>query len=292
MSMLLISGEYRITGTAPDGDSVRFYADDPSLWAQVGGAHPVHVNAAGGAQLRLDAIDALETHFAVEGATVHQPLALAHAARDALLTWVGFTRVDRDGSDPETVTGSDPASVRGYVLTGAADDYGRCIAFAGRGAAPAGGPRVHVTPEMVRATANHELLATGLAYPTYYRGLYPDLRLTFTAAVEQARAGAGLWPQDTTQSGLPVRSLAQLQESGVVLPKLFRRLTTWLALNGGDPSLSGFPAYLDAQGDKLYILPTGHYTGLSTVVEVSADTPGRGSVRLTYRPEDLLFDEK
>ena len=29
MPMLVIAGEYRIVGAAPDGDSVRFYPDDP-----------------------------------------------------------------------------------------------------------------------------------------------------------------------------------------------------------------------------------------------------------------------
>ena len=35
MPLLLIKGEYRVLGNAPDGDTVRFYADDPALWARV-----------------------------------------------------------------------------------------------------------------------------------------------------------------------------------------------------------------------------------------------------------------
>ena len=47
-------------GAAPDGDSVRFTPTDPRAWARAGVA--ARVNATGGAQLRLDGIDAHETH--------------------------------------------------------------------------------------------------------------------------------------------------------------------------------------------------------------------------------------
>jgi hypothetical protein len=44
--------------------------------------------------LRLEAIDALETHYSRTGAS--QPLSLGHAARDEVLKWVGFTSVTHD----------------------------------------------------------------------------------------------------------------------------------------------------------------------------------------------------
>ena len=94
MPMLCLAGTFRIRGSQPDGDSVRFFPDDPALWARVPGAPAVRTNAAGGAQLRLDAIDALETHYSPPAsAPRHQPLALAHAARDELLDWLGFREV-------------------------------------------------------------------------------------------------------------------------------------------------------------------------------------------------------
>ena len=51
------------------------------------------------------------------------------------------------------------------------------------------------------------------------------------------------------------------------MPKLFRRLVDYLRL--GDPSLAGFPAFLDQDADKFFILSTGHSTtGLDAVVDV------------------------
>ena len=55
MPFLLIRGRDRILGAAPDGDSVRFYPDDPESWNRLGALareHEVRPNPTGGAQLR------------------------------------------------------------------------------------------------------------------------------------------------------------------------------------------------------------------------------------------------
>ena len=78
MAMFLIAGSFRITGAQPDGDSIRFTPNDPSQWDLITGPNKVKRNASGSAQLRMDAIDTLETHYG--SPRTHQPLALAHAA--------------------------------------------------------------------------------------------------------------------------------------------------------------------------------------------------------------------
>ncbi|WP_405721831.1 nuclease [Streptomyces sp. NBC_01537] len=289
MPMLLIKGSYRVKGSQPDGDSIHFTPDDPAQWDLVGGAHPVKRNAAGTAQLRLDAIDALETHYARTGPRQHQPLPFAHAAAEELLHWLGFSGIQR--SSNETVTTSIPDTVPGFVLTRGADLHGRCVALAGRGSPPgAGGTGIHVDVPLLETTANHHLLAAGLAYPTYYRNLFADLRTALTAAVHEARAAEpakGLWPSDVTTTGAKIFGLSSLTDDVVILPKLFRRLVDYLHL--GDPSLSGFPAFLAQAQDRFFILSTGHSTtGLDAVVEV---TNGQ-TVRMTHPAEDLVFDEE
>jgi len=82
--------------------------------------------------------------------------------------------------------------------------------------------------------------------------------------------------------------MSTLTDSAVLLPKLFRRLADYLQLNDGDPSLDGFPAYLEEREDRLFILSTGQWTGFDTVVKVT----NGNTVRLTHDPEDLVFDEK
>ncbi|WP_020123155.1 hypothetical protein [Streptomyces canus] len=286
MTMLLINGSFQITGTQPDGDTIHFTPNDPTEWALVGsGGRAVKHDVLGRATLRLDAVDALETHYGPS--RVHQPLHFAHAARDELQTWLGFTNVQQ-GPD-ETVTAATPATVPGFILTNGADIHGRCVALIGRGT-PEGpsGTDVNVDADLLRTTANHHLIATGLVYPTFYRSLFPSLRAELTAAVRQARTAPaqGLWPSDTTTTGAKVTGLSSLTEDVVILPKLFRRLVDYLQLDNG--SLTCFPAYLAGVQDRFTIASTGkRCTGLNNVVEV---TNGQ-IVRMTQAPEDLVFEE-
>nr|BFD86758.1 nuclease [Streptomyces sp. Xyl84] len=286
MTMLLINGSFQVEGTQPDGDTVHFTPTDPNTWELLGTrGHAVKHDALGRATLRLDAIDALETHYGAN--RVHQPLRFAHAARDELLGWLGFEDV-RQGPD-ETVTATAPATVPGSVLTSGADVHGRCVCLVGRGEGEGpGGVEVDVDAVLLRTTANHHLLTAGLVYPTFYRSLFPSLREELTAAARQARTapGQGLWPSDVTTAGAKVTALSSLTDDVVILPKLFRRLVDFLQL--GTLSLTCFPAYLAGVQDHFTVLSTGRRcTGLHTVVEVTDDR----TVRMTQPPEDLVFDE-
>ena len=109
MAMFLIAGSFRITGAQPDGDSIRFTPYDPAEWDLITGPNKVKRNHGGAAELRLNAIDALETHYGIS--RTHQPRDLAHAAAAELLDWLGFSNVVR-GQD-ETVTSSTPETVAG-----------------------------------------------------------------------------------------------------------------------------------------------------------------------------------
>lgn len=286
MPLTVIRGQYRIEHTEPDGDSVRFYPTDPQAFRTAGIA--ARVGAGGGVQLRLDAIDALETHYSPRtagGSPLHQPLRYGHAAGARLLHLLGFSHVQRDG---ERVTAATPERTDGHILTRFADKYGRPVAFAYAGpAAEADLAQVHLDPDRLRGSTNYQLAAAGLVYPTYYSKLYPDLRGALSAAVGAARARqSGLWAHDATNSGAKITDAGVLTDQAVLLPKLFRRLVDYLALGHGDVSLAGFADYLAVQDDRLFVLSTGHATGLDTLVAVDQQT-----VRLTNPPEDLVFIE-
>jgi hypothetical protein len=286
MPMLCLAGAFHVTGTEPDGDSLRFRPTDPAEWTKVPGPHQVHTNATGAAQLRADAIDALETHYTPTGGhTLHQPLELGHAAAAELLAWLGFKGVVRSG---ETVTAVDQDDRPGFILTRGADVYGRCVALIGRGAAPgASGQSINVGLPLLRKTVNHHLITTGLTYPTFYTNLYVDLRAELAKQAAAARAaGKGVFANDRTQKGVTVKSVDTLTDTAVILPKLFRRLADYLHLNGDDPSLAGFSAFLAQQDDELWVIPTGQKTGFDTVVSVSGQT-----VKLKQLPEQLVFEE-
>ncbi|MGW7517645.1 thermonuclease family protein [Streptomyces sp. NPDC054796] len=285
MPMLVIKGEYRVVGASPDGDSVRFYPDNPDQWRKVPGR--IRHNRSGGAQLRLDAIDALETHYRPEhGRELHQPREFGDKGAASLLGWLGFEDVERD--ERGIVTSARPEHSPGYVLTRGADKYGRCVALAGRGDAPGrSGDDIVVDADLLKETVNHHQIAEGLAYPTYYRKLFVDLREALTAASDAAReAGKGLWPGDDTQRGAKIQGVDSLTEDAVLLPKLFRRLADYFALNDGDVSLAGFKDYLEQREDRLFIISNGQSTGFGTVVDVTDST-----VRMNRPPTDLVFEE-
>jgi endonuclease YncB( thermonuclease family) len=286
MPLNLIKGMYRLAHSEPDGDSVHFFPDNPAAFTSL---HlNAHLGSGGAAQLRLDAIDALETHYTptAHGArTMHQPLELAHAAGARLLDLLGFTDVVRDG---ETVTSANPDAAPGYILTRFADKYGRPVSLAYAGTTG----QADLTPvftdvTMLHGSVNYQLLAEGLVYPTFYSQLYPDLRADLTAAASNARnAKAGVWASDATTTGATITTLTDLTDQLVILPKLFRRLAEYFALGAGSISLDGFAAFMSSHNDRLYVISDAHATGFDNVVTVDGQT-----VRLDTDITDLIFLE-
>lgn len=290
MPLVLIEGHYEVVGAAPDGDSVKFYPGKKTDWKLVRG-RAVRSNLRGGAQLRLDAIDALETHYTPPHSpfgTTHQPKDGAQSAANAALEWLGFRDVTRGPN--EIVSDAKPKQVPGYIFTRFADTYGRCVAFAFKGKHRGQtGDELFFDEATLQNSLNYFLLAEGHAYPTYYSQLYVDLRRALTKAADSARhARKGVWAKDKTTSGYEVpEQLSALQSTAYILPKLYRRLIDYVALNGGDTSLEGFEAYLGERDDRLFVLSEGQKTGFDTVVATEGQT-----VRLTKPVDDLVFEEK
>src|SRR5512132_1769879 len=69
---------------------------------------------------------------------------------------------------------------------------------------------------------------------------------------------ARVWRSDRSRSGLVVRGQTDLEQSGVIFPKLFRRLTEYLRRRGGE--LSEFPPWLELTREQVLELPTTNVT--------------------------------
>ena len=106
----LLRGTVQVVGYEPDGDSIRFRADNSQHWNTVGN---VRRNSRNDAQLRLEGIDTLETH--VQGIH-HQPLDLALPARDRLLRLLGITGVQYEPPPRELRVASANDGKRATVL--------------------------------------------------------------------------------------------------------------------------------------------------------------------------------
>ncbi|MDQ3802365.1 MAG: nuclease [Acidobacteriota bacterium] len=285
MPFKVIKGTFHVRGYSPDGDSIRFRPDDLDLILDLPGPPP-DPNPRNHVQLRLEAIDSLETHFTPRGGSaLNQPLALAHASTDRLLDFVGIT--DVEWNDARTlVTGANDGT-RGYILSRSVEKNGRPVAFVYAGDPPeADGDDVMLEEGRLRDSFNYAALAEGLAYPTYYRGLFSDLRDAMTAAAEEARnGGRGVFAEDRTNEGFRASNLSSITRRHVILPKLFRRLSEYMV---NFDTAVGFKRKLEQSREPVLDLRTSNFTHFDTFVEQANNSD---EISLTRLPEELVFDE-
>jgi hypothetical protein len=277
MPFTLIQGTYHVKNYKPDGDSVRFGALNDANWDKLSGR--VDINARGHAQLRLEGIDTLETHF--QG--THQPLGLATKALDFLLHEL---KIESAEFDPLMLNVTDAEDgTPGYILSRTAEKNGRPVAFAFAGDPPRpDGSEVFLDVKLLKKSVNYKSLLEGLAYPTYYGGLFPDLRAAMSAAVAKARSvPREIWTVDVTQKGFAVPDLQAIVDKHVILPKLFRRLVEFL--RGGGP-VSGFKVFLEKRQEPITIISTAHFTHFDTIIEVTGN-----KVKMLQPPENVVFNE-
>jgi len=232
MPFTLIKGTFHVVGYQPDGDSIRFQADQRENWDALDGPS-VELNARGHAQLRIEAIDTLETHY--KG--FHHPKKFANRATKFLLKGLGIKKV-KFGSSGITVISAEDGT-RGYILSRKAEKNRRPVAFVFAGdAAEADGAEVFLNGARLEQSLNFKTAQAGLAYPTYYKGLFPDLRKEITDTVVAAhKAKAGLWPRDKTNTGTDVTGIGAVTTRDVILQKLFRRIVSYMG-DGG--TIAGF----------------------------------------------------
>jgi endonuclease YncB( thermonuclease family) len=275
-----VRGRILVVGYAPDGDSVRFVPDRLTTLRGLENGERLEPNEDDGSvQLRLDAIDAPEKDFQGEA----QPLALP--ARDALLTRIGFT--DVGFSEGETVESATPTELPAAIASSLVEVNGRPVALLYTGADAerfADRADVEVDDALVDVSVNAEQTRNGLAYITVYSTTPENVRARFVALGRAARdAGGPVWAADRS-GGFTLRTHADVgPEGALVLPKLFRRATDFLASD----SEQTFDAWLADQGeDDDPVEVDGRRTTLSDLVTQEGD-----EVRLTADPLALVFIE-
>jgi endonuclease YncB( thermonuclease family) len=220
---LAVAGELVIVGDEPDGNSVRFRADDLSRWTRIEEQRrPVTLAADGTTQLRLEGVDAPEARL---GGTA-QPLGVE--VREALLARLGFSGVEYAAPGSNRVVAATPATVRAVILTRMVETTGRPVSYllldGGIGGSPADGSTVALDQALLERTVNAWLLRQGLVYLLLYGSNPPQQRAWLQAMAAAARtAGTGVWMQDVTEV-FKLDGPASIGPSGqLVFPKLFRR---------------------------------------------------------------------
>lgn len=161
MPFTLITGTFHPEKGVPDGDSVRFEADDLDLLRTL---EDVEIKADDTVQLRYEGIDAVEKNA--------KP-ADAKAAVTANLRALG-------------TNAKSPKPTRGYILTRMADANGRPVSFVYAGEPEEeDGASIMLKTERLMGSVNYGLVRSGMAYPVFYETLFKELRDVLDAAYEQ-----------------------------------------------------------------------------------------------------------
>ena len=261
MPFKLIKGRFHPKAGRPDGDSVRFLANDLNLWQDLRRRVVLGTGTRtrDTVQLRFEGIDSIEK-AAIEP--------LATQSRDNMLDVIGF---DRD-TNPEP---------RGFVLSRMADTHGRPISFLFLGGTSRkDGSDVFLDETMLRDSVNFRQLRDGFAYPLYYNTLFASLREELTVALADARShNRGYWPTDGTGEGVRVQRKEDLDDIPPIWPKIWRRLEKYLRNQTG---LSKFVRFLEDGNERVDILSTMEEQGMHDLVKVQGNR-----VWLTEPPENI-----
>ena len=285
MATTWIRGKLAVIGYQPDGDSVRFIPDDVSTFKRLDHSDRLDPSKKDGSvQLRLDAIDAPETHYEDEAQALGLP------ARDTLLAALGFTGLTYDADT--TVTAATPEQVPAAIAASLLEEYGRPVSllYTGDAAAQhADGDTVTLDDALVDASVNAEQTRNGRTYLTLYTSTPEQVRSRFVALAQGVGAGGSspeagsVWAADRS-GGFTLRTQDDIGPNGqLLLPKLFRRATDYLRAK----SSQTFVEWVAAQGeDDDPVEYQGKRTTLSALLRQDGD-----QVSLTASILDLVFVE-
>jgi hypothetical protein len=226
-------GSVLIKGKSPDGDSIRFVPNNLDTLRGLPGGGRIRPSLADGSiQLRLDAIDAPETHYAGQ----RQPL--ADVARDELLAFTGFHDVTYD--DSGTVSSSEPDRRTALIASKLVETHGRPVVYlfpTPRQIDPplewGEGDKVTLDENVLVHTVNAHMVSTGRAYITLYTSTPPELRRYLTDLAQVASSlDETVWAADHSRRFTLIDRDSIGEGGALILPKLFRRATDYLTARG------------------------------------------------------------
>jgi endonuclease YncB( thermonuclease family) len=221
----VIHGQFVIQDKSPDGDSVRFIANDPELYQFLHRSERINPSPTDNSvQLRFQAVDAPEVHYGRDA----QPL--GDESRDYLLKVMGFKKIQFSGNK---VTSAKPDSIPGAILSQAVERNGRPVAYALLEKEIDGledGESVNLTAELLRKTLNFKLLEQGFAYLNLYSSVPLVHRGVLQTVTRTARSEKlGIWAVDRTPNFTLDDITSITPPTGqLIYPKLFRRCVDYL----------------------------------------------------------------
>ncbi|GAB4500068.1 MAG: nuclease [Anaerolineales bacterium] len=274
----VIAGTFHVKGFQPDGDSIRFQANKPEHWDFFQWATAAD-KASKKKQLRIESIDALETHY--EG--FHQPRPFALAALETLLEMLNITDVTYSLAVTQIVDANDGKA--GFIASADVDRFGRPVSYIfAKNAKLTDGAVMDSETLPIENSINFQLAREGLVYPTFYTTTDRAFAEKIRAVVSRARkTKRGIWSIDKT-SDFTLWDIRTLEEDILLVPKIFRRLVNFFE-NYSD--LGKLEEYMTKQRDNLVLWDGTKKKSLADLMTFS----GR-RIRMKTPVEDILFSPK
>ncbi len=274
----VIKGSFHVSGYSPDGDSIRFQADKQKHWDFFEWKQEKKRDRKK-KQLRLEAIDAVETHYQES----HQPRSFGFAALEVLLEMLNIKNVVYNIATTKITSAEDGTA--GFIASPSLDMYARPVSLVFPGDVHLeDGHELSASDLPLDSSVNLRLLKLGLVYPTFYSSMQQELINKFSKITKKVRKDRiGVWALDKTHD-FTLWNKDTIQNDIVILPKLFRRLTSFFIRRSSYDELY---SYLKKSRDKVLIRSTGEKKKLHEIIEID----GR-QVRFLEKPEDLIFNPK
>ncbi len=274
----VVAGTFHVKGFQPDGDSIRFQADKPENW-DFFAWETVADKAAKKKQLRVESIDAMETHYA----GYHQPRPFAIAALESLLELLNIKSVVYSLSITQIVDADDGKS--GFIASATTDRFGRPVSYLfPKNAKLTDGAVIDSAALPIEDSINFQLAREGLVYPTFYTSTDRVFAEKIRAVVARARkTKRGIWSIDKTPD-FTLLDIRALQEDILLMPKLFRRLVSFFD-NYSD--FGKLEEYMKKQRDNLVMWDGTKKRSMADLMKIS----GR-RIQMKTPVEDILFSPK
>jgi endonuclease YncB( thermonuclease family) len=274
----VVAGTFHVKGFQPDGDSIRFQANKPENWDFFQWETEA-LKASKKKQLRVESIDALETHY--EG--YHQPRPFALAALESLLELLNIKSVTYSLSVTQIVDADDGKA--GFIASATTDNFGRPVSYLfPKNAKLNDGDVMDSATLPIEDSINFQLAREGLVYPTFYTTTDRVFAEKIRAVVARARkTKRGIWSIDKTPD-FTLLDIRALQEDILLMPKLFRRLVGFFD-NYSD--FGKLEEYMKKQRDNLVLWDGTKKKSMADLMKIT----GR-RIQMTTPVEDILFSPK
>ena len=274
----IVAGTFHVKGFQPDGDSIRFQANKSENWDFFQWETEA-LKASKKKQLRVESIDALETHY--EG--YHQPRPFAIAALESLLELLNIKSVTYSLSVTQIVDADDGKA--GFIASATTDNFGRPVSYLfPKNAKLNDGDVMDSATLPIEDSINFQLAREGLVYPTFYTTTDRVFAEKIRAVVARARkTKRGIWSIDKTPD-FTLLDIRALQEDILLMPKLFRRLVGFFD-NYSD--FGKLEEYMKKQRDNLVLWDGTKKKSMADLMKIT----GR-RIQMTTPVEDILFSPK